>query len=1303
MDPDRWRRINDIFQDAVERTAKGGHRFIVDACVGDPELREEVELLVQAHERGAGFLARPAVTRARSLLFLDQGSSASVHPHWTDQGEAGFRGTERFRVLRRIGAGGMGVVYAAHDGVRDEAVALKTLLRARPADVSRLKREFRSLSDVAHPNLVCLHELVVEPEHCFFTMELVDGLSVSDYVRAPPVDAGTIGRTGQRADPSLVRSILRQLVAGLSALHGKGKLHRDIKPSNIMVRRDGRLVILDFGLMSDTLPGTAVDDWMAGTPAYLAPEQHLGADPSEASDWYAVGVTLYETLTGRRPFAGSWPELRQQKIRSDPPAPASIDPEVPGDLNEICRGLLCRDPARRLSGPEALDKLIDTGTRRRETRRREPRRMKPSFVGRVGELAILGASFAAVREGRATAVCVHGPSGIGKTALVQQFLDQLPPGDNTVVLRGRCYQQESVPYEALDGIIESLITYLRARPPAQATALVPTEAGALARVFPAMLQVAAVARAARNEPEDPEPSTQRHQAFSALRELLTRIARRHALVLYVDDLHWADADSMRVLEALLRPPDPPPLLMLACLRTEEIAAKPFLRAFLGVAATPSRTALLLEPMTEAETWDVMASMLPAEGRVTPAERLALSREAGGSPFLLEQLAHYAAVHDAGGARSATLADMLQHRLQESSDGAQRFLEVLAVCGRPMAPQVVYQAAGLAGDERPLVAILRSDHLLRHSGSASRIEMYHDRMRETLAAQLPPDETRAIHGMLARTMTARGADDPEALFEHCKGAGDRHGAAQQAVRAAAKAHAVLAFDRAAFFYRSALELLPSDPAATRWKQGLAEALANAGRPPEAAPVYLEAATGAAGWRRIELQRRAAEQFLVGGHIDEGLDVIRDVLRALHMRLAPSPLAALAGLVWRRARIRWRGLAFVARDPDHIPADRLLRIDTCWSVATGLALVDQVRAADFNTRHVLLALEAGEPYRVARALALEAGFLSCSGNLRMAAACADRAAGLAGGSGHPHAEALSALSGGMSALLSGEWKRASALCDRALAVLREHCSGATWEMNCAEIFLLGALLFQGDIHEVSRRLPALLTDATDRGHRFFETELLTRMNLVWLAADQPDEGERQAIEVMEGWSHDGFHGQHYSQRLARIQTELYRGDAEAAWRLVDDAWPALARTMLLHIQFVRIEASYLRARAALLNAARGRDVSRFLSIARGDARRIGRFGRRWSDAIALLLDAAATYLEGRSGAARALLAAAVKAFERADMGSHAAAARRRLGELQDDERGCGLIADADAWMTAHGIRNPARMTRMFAPGFPDPQDA
>src|SRR5262245_51238761 len=228
MDPDRWRRVNDIFQATVERATDARQRFLVDVCAGDAGLREEVERLVRAHERAAGFLARPALVHAPNVLSLVDLSAPGAHQHGADPVETGFRGTERFTVLRRLGAGGMGVVYAVHDGVRNETVALKTLRRARPAEVSRLKREFRSLADVAHPNVVCLYELVAEPDTCFFTMELVDGLGVSDYVRTP-ANAGTTGGEGQRADADLVRSVLRQLVAGVSALHGHGKLHRDIK------------------------------------------------------------------------------------------------------------------------------------------------------------------------------------------------------------------------------------------------------------------------------------------------------------------------------------------------------------------------------------------------------------------------------------------------------------------------------------------------------------------------------------------------------------------------------------------------------------------------------------------------------------------------------------------------------------------------------------------------------------------------------------------------------------------------------------------------------------------------------------------------------------------------------------------------------------------------------------------------------------------------------------------------------------------------------------------------------------------
>src|SRR6185436_19011227 len=179
----------------------------------------------------------------------------------------------------------------------------------------------------------------------------------------------------------------------------------------------------------------------------------------------------------------------------------------------------------------------------------------------------------------------------------------------------------------------------------------------------------------------------------------------------------------------------------------------------------------------------------------------------------------------------------------------------------------------------------------------RVEAYHDRIREVLAAQIVPDAVRRIHGRMVQALVEQRSDDCEALFEHYRGAGDDNNASIQAGLAGAKAGTALAFDRAAFLYGQALALRPASPAAAAWKEGFADAIAHAGRPAEAAEAYLTASAGADHAQRVELQRRAAEQFLIGGHIDRGLDLIRSVLASVGIRAARSPRAALFSL-WRR---------------------------------------------------------------------------------------------------------------------------------------------------------------------------------------------------------------------------------------------------------------------------------------------------------------------------------------------------------------------------------------------------------------------
>lgn len=1263
-----------------------------------------------------------------------------------------FLGTDRFRIRRRLGSGGMGVVYEAHDRETDKVVALKTLTRAEASHISRFKNEFRSLADVSHPNLVALYEFMADGQYWFFTMELVDGVNFLEYVRpgyqaghAPTSKTPTLRKASKevanemladyeaatmqldsirnthtspdefpesRRGTSLSRSkldlsrltvALRQLAEGLHGLHETGKLHRDIKPSNVLVTKEGRVVILDFGLVAEVEDKAFHDTaTLAGTPDYMSPEQGAQLPISRASDWYSVGVILYQALTGRLPFAGKFFEVMMNKQNFDPPPPSELVSDVPPELNDLCVQLLRRKPDERPLGRDVLRILGHGRTgplQRAIVSSPAPSLVQTqSFVGRERQLRELEEAFAVTRRGQTVTVYLHGSSGMGKSALARYFLDQLPEKDKSVViLEGRCYERESVPYKALDGVVDSLTKYLLSLPEAKAEALMPREVLALARLFPVMLQVDSVFNAPQREQEIPDPFTLRRKAFAALRELLGRISDRQPLVLYIDDLQWSDADSSTLLEDLLRPPDAPPLLLLSSFRSEDVLAKPFLKSLLEKAGSESCREVLVAALSKTESYALLQDSLGSTAAVLEPFSEAILIEARGNPFLLEQLARYAATSDQTSTTGITLAMMLDARLRHLPKGARQFIDALAVAGRPINPEVVYQAADLSGDELPLISTLRAAQFLRTGGSGHMLELYHDRIRETLAAQLDPQKVTQIHRRLAQAIEARGIDDPEALFEHYLAAGERVRAATHAAVAARKAATALAFDRAAAFYRRALELAPArDAEQVDLKHGLADALANAGRPAEAAQAYLEVAKVTSARHSLDFKRRAAQQLLMGGHINEGLDLIRSVLAAVGMTYPAGPRRALLSLLLKRLQIRLRGLNFTERDASQIPEFDLVRLDTCFAVAAGMGSVDLIRGADFQCRHLLLALQAGEPYRVSRALAFEAAWTAARGAGELAAQIARRAEELSHKVGHPHAIGLSIWARGVTAYLTGHWRKAAELNERASEVLRDKCTGVMWELTIANRYHLSALVFMGELAEVSRRVPSLLAAALEQGNLFGAMELRTRLNLIWLAADDAVRARSEVIEALKSWPHEGFHLQHYVALHALVQIELYTGDPEVAWKHVEGQWPALENSMLLRTPAVRTEAMQLRARVALATSALDHDAGK-LRLAGKMARTIEKVDRSWSKPFATLIRAAIAAQRAEPAQAARLLSEAILGFEKADMRLHAAGARRRLGEATGGEGGAELVAEADAWMAGQRIKNPAAMTRMLAPGF------
>lgn len=1267
LTPEQWTQVEAVFHAAVDREGGSRAAYLDDACRTDPQLRLKIEALLAVEQAACGFLASVTVAAMDSL---------EISSFFPQADSTGFPSDERFLLRGELGRGGFGIVYEAYDRKQNAIIALKTLRHVDASALHRFKQEFRSLADIYHPNLVTLYELISNGEEWFFTMELVHGRSFLEFA----ADCGF----------SRLRSVLTQLVEGVSALHQSLKLHCDLKPSNVLVTPDGRVVILDFGLVTEIASGaTSQPGIVFGTPLYMAPEQMLGVR-SEAADWYSVGVMLYEAITGRPPFSGRNDELLEQKRRIDPPQPAELVRGLPADLSTLCRDLLCPNPERRPSGHEILRRLGSPVSR-------PPDHL---FFGRAKELEALRAAFRGLEARGPVLQFVQGDSGIGKTALVRHFLDGLVRSDDVVVLEGRCYERESVPYKALDSFVDHLCEYLADLPRNEVEGLVPDHASALVKLFPALRRV--ISFRPETGGDLPEPHVLRFRAFGAIKELIRRLAAIRPVVCFIDDLQWGDADSGALLSEFLRPPDAPPVLFIACYRKEGATTGPFLEALLPLTQAPP---IVVEELTAEEARELARSLI--HGNRSEADADLLGRRSGGSPFLLHCLASYSQLElpalQTSGSDAPDIDEVVRSAVSRLPKEARRLLEVVSVAGRPIDLDVAQQASDLAQDVNHALAPLRGERLvrIRRSDERREIEPYHDRIRESIAKHLPAATVKSHHRSLALAWEASGVGEAETMAVHFLGAGEFGQAAHYATLAADKASEALAFDQASRLYRLALSLNPSGGEEHALRAKLGGALSNAGRGAEGAAEYLKAAGKTNDLEALELRRRAAVQYLCSGHLPEGEAVLRIVLATVGMKLASTPRRALLSLLWRRGRVKLRGLRFEKRHEADIPEEVLIRIDACWSVAHGLGMIDVLRAADFHASHLLFALRAGEPYRVARAFAVEAAYCAFGGSRSRPRTkdLIDRATELADACGHPHALGLVTLVSGMAAFLEGRWKVAQQILERAEIVLQERCVGVTWELATARIMGCASLYFMGRVVELSERLPNLLRDADTRGDLYEATALRTRIEHVTLvAADSPLLALEQLGLAMEKWPGREFQTQHWWALVSEAETLLYSGQPGRALDLWTRNWERIRRSHVLRLQYIRIETHHQRAACALGAGHQASLAGRsaFLKLAESDAAAIAKENVPWGNAIVTLIRASAAAGRKRAEEAMELLTSAEESFKIADMALFAVVIRRRRGELLGGDEGGELVRSADVWMAAQKIKCPERMASMIAPG-------
>lgn len=1226
-------------------------------------------------------------------------------PSWLAPGATLLDG--RFVIKRLLGSGGMGVVYEGTDKERNATVALKTLSEVDASGIYRLKQEFRALSDVVHPNLVGLHELFSDRDQWFFTMDLVPGDTL-------------LNRLDSQPDDTVLRHAFAQLATGIQAIHDAGKLHRDLKPTNVLVTPEGRVVILDFGLASDQEEGgvgqTLVDESVSGTPVYMAPEQAAAKPASAASDWYAFGVMLFEALTGQPPFAGRGHLVLVRKQQEDAPRPSSIRKDTPEDLEQLCAQLLQRDPEARSGWRQIMQVLGPVGDQLDSLVLQD----EVPFVGRVEEIEALRRAFVAVDTGSPVVVFVHGVSGVGKTTLVEQFLQGLKRASKSVVLTGRCYERESVPFKAFDSLIDALSRYLRRLPEAEAGRVLPREIRALVRLFPALERVEVVARAPRPGADIPDPFEVRRRGFAALKEMFSRISDRQPLVLHVDDLQWGDVDSAVLLQEVLAPPDPAPLLFIGSYRREEAQTSPFLQELfeskrIATGQTQVRD-LAVDALGKAETERLVERLVGRTGNKTARFADVIARESEGIPYFVGELVRYAESEREmesleSGTTGALLQQLLSKRIRSLSEPARALLEVVAVAGRPIAQELALRAAEMASSDSGVVNTLRSANLIRTRGPAltDAMETYHDRIRETAVSNLEPERLRQYHARLAQVLEASERADAEWLLEQLKGANELHKAGGYAVIAADQAAQTTAFARAVELYRSAIELLQpavDDPTYRELWTKLGESLANAGRGSESAEAFLRPSDQAPAGEAMVLKRRAAEQYLISGHLEEGFGLMRKVLATLGMKLPKTPLGALISMFFWQARVWLRGFGFKEREQKEITASELARMDTCWSLSIGLVMTDTMRSMAYISRYLILALRSGEPYRVALGLAVQSAATGSLGvfTKNRVSKLLQKADSLARRVGNPRALGLTETCVGCSRFCHGEWRSAYETTGRAIEIFREQCTGVAWESATARLFYLGSFFYLGKFRELSHSAPQLLNEAKQRGDTYAAVNFRSCVVITaWLIDDDIEQARRHVYLARTEWPFEGYHLQHINLVWADCLLSLYSTEPGTSWSKLEDEWSNIKASKLLWMQLYRVEFGFLRAASALVAALDSSNDDRsterrvLLQIADKGARKLARENFPSALPYSRLIQAGVAGGRGEADTAISLLGDASDSFDAVDMPLHAAAARRHRGRLMGGEEGSRLIRDADSLMEGEAVKNPERMAAMLAPGF------
>ena len=599
-----------------------------------------------------------------------------------------------YQILGLLGHGGMGCVYRALDFRLGREVAIKLMTEAAASNhltMERFSREAVAASALNHPNIITVFEFVASSDHGpYLVTELIDGETLRR-------------RLSERPSPETAISWCRQMAKALKAAHEGGIVHRDLKPDNIMVRRDGYVKILDFGIarlapktpqsetLTVTVPGT-----LLGTLRYMSPEQVRGESVGAASDVFSLGLVWFELLTGSHPFGTGSPVSVIHGIASlTPVRPSRLNPAVPSALDSLILRMLEKDPCLRPTADEIDRALAEPGIERLSIAPdASPSAARSrSTVGREVELEALRRAYDSLGERGGHLIGIAGEAGIGKTTVVESFLAEVESGgDGAVIGVGRC-SERLAGTEAYLPFLESLDQLIH-KYPGSAPHLMKLHAP---------MWYGQVASATEDDPSVTRMISEARVATQArlkleLNAFLRELSAQHPLILFFDDLHWADTSTIDLLVHAASQFQSMRVLIVATYRPSDmlLAKHPFVPVRLSLQAKGLCSELALVFLTCADVEKYLAITFP-EHDFPAGFAPMLHARTDGSPLFVVDLVRY--LRDRGvlqersgrwsltqpfaelaGELPVSVRSMVQRKIEQLSEDDQKLLACGSVQG-----------------------------------------------------------------------------------------------------------------------------------------------------------------------------------------------------------------------------------------------------------------------------------------------------------------------------------------------------------------------------------------------------------------------------------------------------------------------------------------------------------------------------------------------------------------------------------------------------------------------------------------------